>query len=140
MRSKVSVLGRCGGKVTRGVAFYPSAIERGERSERALKVAVAEMYVQGVSTRKVVEIIRPMSNGVDLSYRGAAAHFGNRSIAIATSRVRPVRPSGTDLRPGPFDCPPPNRNRFMHCGYKHEAPASGSVDISEDPLAGASCL
>ena len=33
--------------------FYPSALERGERSERALKAALAEMYVQGVSTRKV---------------------------------------------------------------------------------------
>ena len=45
---------------TRGVAFYPSAIDRGERSERALKVAVAEMYVQGVSTRKVVEMTREL--------------------------------------------------------------------------------
>src|SRR4051812_9470991 len=38
---------------TRGVEFYPSALEKGLRSERALKLAVAEMYVQGVSTRKV---------------------------------------------------------------------------------------
>jgi putative transposase len=36
--------------------FYPSALERGTRSERALKLAVAEMYVQGVSTRKVAAI------------------------------------------------------------------------------------
>jgi len=36
----------------RGVEFYPSTLERGERSERALKLALAEMYVQGVSTRK----------------------------------------------------------------------------------------
>src|SRR5919205_2910956 len=40
----------------RGVEFYPSALERGVRSERALKLAVAEMYVQGVSTRKVAAI------------------------------------------------------------------------------------
>lgn len=40
----------------RGVEFYPSTLERGERSERALKLAVAEMYVQGVSTRKVAAI------------------------------------------------------------------------------------
>lgn len=50
------------GKITlnvpqaRGVQFYPSALERGERSERALKLALAEMYVQGVSTRKVAAI------------------------------------------------------------------------------------
>ena len=41
---------------TRGVEFYPSALEKGVRSERALKLAVAEMYVQGVSTRKVAAI------------------------------------------------------------------------------------
>jgi putative transposase len=41
---------------TRDSEFYPSALERGERSERALKLAVAEMYVQGVSTRKVARI------------------------------------------------------------------------------------
>lgn len=41
---------------TRDSQFYPSALERGERSERALKLAVAEMYVQGVSTRKVAKI------------------------------------------------------------------------------------
>lgn len=44
----------------RGVEFYPSSLDRGERSERALKVAVAEMYVQGVSTRKVAEITKEL--------------------------------------------------------------------------------
>ena len=36
--------------------FYPQALERGTRAERALKLALAEMYVQGVSTRKVKAI------------------------------------------------------------------------------------
>lgn len=36
--------------------FYPQSLERGLRSERALKIALAEMYVQGVSTRKVAAI------------------------------------------------------------------------------------
>jgi transposase-like protein len=36
--------------------FYPEALEKGERSERALTLALAEMYVQGVSTRKVKAI------------------------------------------------------------------------------------
>jgi transposase-like protein len=36
--------------------FYPSALQRGTRSERALKLSLAEMYVQGVSTRKVKAI------------------------------------------------------------------------------------
>jgi putative transposase len=39
-----------------GGGFYPQSLERGTRSERALKLALAEMYVQGVSTRKVAAI------------------------------------------------------------------------------------
>lgn len=41
---------------TRDATFYPSSLERGLRSERALKLALADMYVQGVSTRKVAKI------------------------------------------------------------------------------------
>jgi transposase-like protein len=37
----------------RDSSFYPTSLEKGIRSERALKVAHAEMYVQGFSTRKV---------------------------------------------------------------------------------------
>jgi putative transposase len=40
--------------------FYPSSLEKGIRSERALKLALAEMYVQGVSTRKVAAITEQM--------------------------------------------------------------------------------
>jgi len=36
--------------------FYPHSLEKGLRSERALMLALAEMYVQGVSTRKVAAI------------------------------------------------------------------------------------
>jgi transposase-like protein len=48
------------------VEFYPSALERGVRSERALKLAVAEMYVQGVSTRKVTEVMKQLC-GLEVS-------------------------------------------------------------------------
>lgn len=37
--------------------FYPSFLEKGLRSERALKIALAEMYIQGVSTRDVSKIM-----------------------------------------------------------------------------------
>jgi putative transposase len=50
----------------RGVEFYPSTLERGERSERALKLALAEMYVRGVSTRKVKKITQKLC-GLDVS-------------------------------------------------------------------------
>lgn len=51
---------------TRNVEFYPQSLERGVRSERALKLAVAEMYVQGVSTRKVAEITQELC-GLDIT-------------------------------------------------------------------------
>ena len=40
--------------------FYPSALEKGLRSEKALMAAMAEMYVQGVSTRKVSAIVEKL--------------------------------------------------------------------------------
>ncbi|MBI2774382.1 IS256 family transposase [Candidatus Dependentiae bacterium] len=40
--------------------FYPSFLEKGVRSERALKIALAEMYVQGVSTRKVEKVLQEL--------------------------------------------------------------------------------
>ena len=45
---------------TRDVPFYPSALEKGQRSERALKLAIAEMYVQGVTTRKVTAVMQEL--------------------------------------------------------------------------------
>lgn len=44
----------------RSSEFYPSFLEKGARSERALKLALAEMYVQGVSTRKVEAILQEL--------------------------------------------------------------------------------
>jgi putative transposase len=41
-------------------AFYPSVLERGQRHERALVLSLAEMYVQGVATRRVTEILETM--------------------------------------------------------------------------------
>ena len=38
--------------------FYPQALERGRRSCRAVMLAVAEMYIKGVSTRDVEAVMR----------------------------------------------------------------------------------
>jgi transposase-like protein len=74
---------------TRGVEFYPSALEKGVRSERALKLAVAEMYVQGVSTRKVAAITEALC-GLEVTSgqvsRAAAALDGE----LEKWRTRPI--------------------------------------------------
>lgn len=50
----------------RGLSFYPKSLEKGCRSERALKLAIAEMYVNGVSTRRVTEITEKLC-GLEIS-------------------------------------------------------------------------
>lgn len=50
----------------RGMGFYPQSIEKGCRSEKALKLAIAQMYLEGVSTRKVQDITEKLC-GYDVS-------------------------------------------------------------------------
>ena len=45
---------------TRDIPFYPSCLEKGERTERALMLTFAEAYVQGVSTRNVGKIVEEL--------------------------------------------------------------------------------
>jgi len=49
-----------------GEPFFPSALERGQRSEKALTIAIAEMYLQGVSTRRVTKIMEELC-GLDVT-------------------------------------------------------------------------
>ncbi len=40
--------------------YRPSILESGSRSDRSLKVAIAEMYLQGVSTRRVTKVMEKL--------------------------------------------------------------------------------
>ncbi|MBF2754201.1 MAG: IS256 family transposase [Gammaproteobacteria bacterium AqS3] len=51
---------------TRDGELYPQSLTRGLRSERALLLAIAERYVQGVSTRRVKKIVEELC-GMDVS-------------------------------------------------------------------------
>jgi transposase-like protein len=56
------------------VNFYPSALTKGPQTERALTLAVAEMYIQGVSTRKVKPILEQLvGHGISSSSVSKAA-------------------------------------------------------------------
>lgn len=41
-----------------GAPFFPQSLERGRRSTRAVLLAVAEMYIKGVSTREVESVLK----------------------------------------------------------------------------------
>lgn len=58
-------------------SFYPQALEKGLRSERALKLALAEMYIQGVSTRKVAAITEKL----------CGLHVSSTQVSQATAEL-----------------------------------------------------
>jgi len=62
MRLKIPQVRDCLGEE----GFYPNSLEKGLRSERALKLAIAEMYVNGVSTRRVAKITQELC-GLEVS-------------------------------------------------------------------------
>ena len=69
--------------------FYPQALEKGLRSERALKLALAEMYIQGVSTRKVAAITRQLC-GFDVSSSQVSQATAALDGQLQAWRERPV--------------------------------------------------
>jgi transposase-like protein len=73
----------------RGMQFYPSALERGVRSEKALKLALAEMYVQGVSTRKMAQVTEQLC-GCEVSSSEVSRAAAALDEELQTWRDRPL--------------------------------------------------
>jgi putative transposase len=73
----------------RGCDFYPSFLEKGLRSERALTLSIAEMYVQGVSTRKVNAILEEMC-GFEVSSMDVSRAAKVLDDEFAVWRSRPL--------------------------------------------------
>lgn len=69
--------------------FYPEALEKGQRSERALMLALAEMYVQGVSTRKVAAITEQLI-GAAVSSSQVSRAAGLLDEVLSAWRERPL--------------------------------------------------
>jgi len=69
--------------------FYPSALEKGIRSERALLMTLAEMYVQGVSTRKVAAIIERLC-GTQISASQVSRAAQQLDEELEAWRNRPI--------------------------------------------------
>ena len=75
----------------RGGGFYPSALEKGTRTERALNLALAEMYVQGVSTRKVITVLQALL-GPDVAISSTQVSRAAEQLdeGLAAWRERPL--------------------------------------------------
>ena len=75
----------------RGGGFYPSALEKGTRTERALNLALAEMYVQGVSTRKVITVLQALLGPeVAISSTQVSRATEQLDAGLAAWRERPL--------------------------------------------------
>ena len=71
------------------VEFYPSALDKGIRSEQALKLALAEMYIQGVSTRKVSAILEELC-GTSVSSTHVSQCAARLDADLLLWRTRPL--------------------------------------------------
>lgn len=69
--------------------FFPKSLEKGVRSERALKLAIAEMYVQGVSTRKVAAITEELC-GFEVSSTQVSRVAAELDAVLDAWRTRPL--------------------------------------------------
>lgn len=76
-------------QVRGGPSFYPSALDKGVRSEQALKLALAEMYVQGVSTRKVAAIVEKLC-GTSVSSTQVSRCAAQLDAELDAWRTRPL--------------------------------------------------
>ena len=77
-------------KVRGDIDFFPSALERGCRSERALTLAIAEMYVQGVSTRKVNAILQELAGTLEISSTQVSRATAQLDQQLDAWRNRPL--------------------------------------------------
>jgi transposase-like protein len=72
-----------------GKPFYPKSLERGVRSERAMILAVAEMYCRGVSTRKVTAIVEKLC-GLEVTSTQVSRAAAELDEELEAWRTRPI--------------------------------------------------
>jgi len=71
------------------IPFYPNALERGQRSEKALSIAIAEMYLQGVSTRRVTAVLEALC-GLEVTSTQVSRATAELDPMLEAWRNRPI--------------------------------------------------
>jgi len=71
--------------------FYPSALEKGTRTDQAVNLALAEMYIQGVSTRRVIDVLqRLLGPEISLSSAQVSRAAAKLDEGLRAWRERPL--------------------------------------------------
>jgi putative transposase len=113
----------------RSGGFYPSALERGSRSEQAMNLALAEMYVQGVSTRKVITVLQKLV-GPEISISSTKI---SRCTALLDEGLQACRTRPLDetpyviLMPVMNGCATPTRWWTARCWWPSASPPQGTA-------------
>lgn len=71
--------------------FRTSLLESGSRVDRALKAAIAEMYLQGVSTRRVTKVVEELC-GTEISSTQVSRVTSELDVEFEKWRNRPLEP------------------------------------------------
>ena len=88
VKSRVGALNLAVPQVREG-GFYPQSLDKGLRSERALKLALAEMYVTGVSTRKIARVTQALC-GFEVSSSEVSRCAAALDDELSAWRERPL--------------------------------------------------
>jgi len=110
--------------------IYPFALEKGTRTEQAVNLALAEMYVQGVCTRRVIEVLQKLVGpDLPLSHAQVSRAAAKLDEGLKAWRERPLKRgtlsvSGCDLPQGASARP---HRRLRGPGLR-QAPRAGLRD------------
>ena len=117
-----------------GAPFYPQALERGRRSCRAVMLAVAEMYVKGVSTRDAAKVM------AEFGLEGLSSTQVSRAAALLDEELQAWRER--DLGVFPYLVLDARYERVREGGVVRDAAVLAAVGIDPDGrrrLLGVSC-
>jgi transposase-like protein len=117
-----------------GAPFYPQALERGRRSCRAVMLAVAEMYVKGVSTRDAARVM------AEFGLEGLSSTQVSRAAALLDEELQAWRER--PLGACPYLVLDARYEKVRQGGIVRDAAVLTAVGIDPDGrrrLLGASC-
>jgi transposase-like protein len=117
-----------------GEPFYPQALERGRRSCRAVMLAVAEMYVKGVSTRDAARVM------AEFGLEGLSSTQVSRAAKLLDDELEAWRER--DLGAFPYLVLDARYERVREGGVVRDAAVLAAVGIDPDGrrrLLGVSC-
>lgn len=107
-----------------GEPFYPQSLERGRRSVRAVMLAVAEMYIKGVSTREVEAVMREF--GIEsLSSMQVSRAAKLLDDELEAWRTRPLGQINYLILDARYE-------KMRHCGVVRDAAVLSAIGVGPD--------